>query len=401
MSYKKAVDWLFTQIPNYQKQGGNAYKPGLETISNLLEEIGNPHHNLKIIHIAGTNGKGSVSHILSAALQNNGFKVGLFTSPHIKDFRERIKVNGKLATESFVEDFVVKIQNLQNSEPSFFEITTAMAFDYFASQKCDFAVIETGLGGRLDSTNVVSPEITIITNIGLDHQQFLGNTIEKIATEKGGIIKVNCPLILGDVDEVPKKVLEEIASEKNASVFYSPKQLFETDLIGQYQQRNLNTAHEALMQLKNRGYEIDEAKVEEAFKNVTALSAFHGRMYKIGDEPLTIADAAHNPAGISNLMQELNHLEYQKLKIVFGASNDKDVKNIFALFPKDVDYYFTTFDSARSLNEAKLKELAEKHELPYQLFNDSSEALKQAQKDASVDDLVLVCGSFFLLEKII
>ncbi len=316
MTYTEVVDWLFQQIPNYQHQGGTAYKPGLERTLELLEAVGNPHHQIKTIHVAGTNGKGSVSHILAAVFQAHGYKTGLFTSPHITDFRERIKLNGTWIDPDFVVGFVENYKShIQAINPSFFEITTAMAFLAFAQHRCDMAIIETGLGGRLDSTNVIQPQLSVITNIGMDHTAFLGNTLTEIATEKAGIIKKEVPVVIGDILPDLKPTFGQIAGQNNSPIFFStdkPIQIQQTDLLGSFQQRNLRTALCAVEVLK-ADWNLNDDIIKSALKKITSLTNFRGRMQQIGQFPRIIVDAAHNEDGIETLLQELSLIDFENL----------------------------------------------------------------------------------------
>lgn len=404
MTYSSVVNWLFDQVPNYQHQGGSAYKPGLERTQDLLTAVDNPEKKIKTIHIAGTNGKGSVSHILSAIFQYHGYKVGLFTSPHIKDFRERIKINGQPVSEDFVVSFYQNNKTrIEAIQPSFFEITTAMAFTAFAAHECDIAIIETGLGGRLDSTNVLLPELAVITNIGLDHVAFLGNTLEKIAAEKAGIIKPKVPVVIGDMNQELHDLFKEIAHERAAAITFSqdkPSSVVETDLLGRFQQDNIHTVLSAVDVLKD-DWNLKEGKVMEALKNVAATTNFKGRLQKIGDEPLIVLDAAHNLEGIKNVLTEVTAFDYAHLYIVYGSSNDKNWQAVLNNFPKDATYYFTEFDSYRSVKRAAFEDLAKKNDLAFKTLSSPAEALRLCKSEARENDLILVCGSFYLMEEII
>ncbi|MDA7804268.1 bifunctional folylpolyglutamate synthase/dihydrofolate synthase [Crocinitomix sp.] len=404
MSYKEVVDWLFQQIPNYQSQGGSAYKPGFDRILQLLDLLDNPHNKLKTIHIAGTNGKGSVSHITAAIFQENGYKTGLFNSPHIKDFNERIKIDGQPISHDYIVEFVSLHQDqLIEIQPSFFEITAAMAFKVFVDMGCDIAIIETGLGGRLDATNVIQPELAIITNIGMDHIAFLGDTLELIATEKAGIIKKGVPVAIGDCDPKLRQLFKNVALEKQSNIVFSldwEKQFYLTDLLGEFQQRNIHTVITSLCLLSDE-WELDSQKIIDAIKNVKALTNFHGRLQQISEYPKIIVDAAHNVEGIANLLEEVSKFKYKDLRIVYGASNDKDWQKIIENFPLEAIYYFTAFDSKRSVTKSEFNEVANKTKLIYNTFEDAVTALNTCKSDAQSDDLILVCGSFYLMEKII
>lgn len=405
MTYQEIVDWLFQQIPNYQKQGGSAYKPGLDGVLTLLEKTNNPFRELKTIHIAGTNGKGSVSHILSAILQAHGYKVGLFTSPHIKDFRERIKINGEPIEANFVVDYFNRNKGgIEELGASFFEITTALAFEAFSYKNCDISIIETGLGGRLDSTNVIRPEISVITNIGMDHVAFLGNTLEKIAGEKAGIIKDKVPVVIGDCLEELYPVFKTIANEKASPIHFAHAggelPFYNTDLLGSFQQRNIHTAIAAAKVL-SKIWSLDDKLIELSLKNVIGRSGFMGRMQQISEQPRIIVDAAHNKEGIEGLLKEVQKLDYEHLRIVYGASNDKDWQSILANFSSKHSYYFTTFDSKRSITRGDFEKELKKIELNHEIFENPSAALNKCKSDAQTNDLILVCGSFYLMEKII
>ena len=403
MNYSEATDWLFSQIPNYQKQGGSAYKPGLETIRNLLSALGNPQHEFPSVHVAGTNGKGSVSHILAAVFQQNGYKTGLFTSPHLKDFRERIKIDGRMIPEEFVVEFVENLQQVKTGAvPSFFEITAAMAFKAFAAFDVDIAIVETGLGGRLDATNILIPEISVITTIGIDHTEFLGNSLAEIAAEKAGIIKPGVPVVIGEVLPETKSVFNQKAAEQNSRI-YLPKRnrRIETDLLASYQQLNLQTADAVVEVMKEKGWKLDDSLIASAYKNVISITGFRGRLQKIAENPLILIDTAHNAHGLSVLMKEIRHFKFNQLHLIFGVSKEKDLDKMFSLFPSDAQYYFSEFGSSRSQSSAELKRHAEKFGLKFTLFTDSQRAFQMAKKNADRDDLILVCGSFFLLEELI
>lgn len=403
MNYKETVDWLFAQLPNYQAQGASAYKPGLENIKALAKMTGNPEKDLRFFHVAGTNGKGSVSNMLASIMQENGYKTGLFTSPHLHDFRERIRINGEMISENFVVDFVARFKDQwQNLNPSFFEITTIMAFVAFKEQNCDVCVIETGLGGRLDSTNIVLPEISIITNIGLDHTAFLGDTLEKIAFEKAGIIKENTPVVLGSWNEKTLPVFKQIALEKNSELVLSKSgEKIETDLQGSFQQKNAATVIAAIETLQKNGWNFSEEKIKKGFLNVSANTGFKARFQKLQDHPTVLVDAAHNEDGVKTLFSEINQLKFEKLHLVYGAANDKDLKSIFKFFPKDAAYYFTEFDSKRSVQTEEFIELAHQYNLNADFFSYSADAIAAAYESAGVNDLILVFGSFYLVQEII
>ncbi len=399
MNYPQVVEWLYSQLANYYQQGSTAYKPGLDSISHLLSQLGNPEHKFKSIHIAGTNGKGSTAHMLAAMAIENGYKVGLFTSPHIKDFRERIKINGQLIDEKFVVDFVSKHKYLlQRLQPSFFEITTAMAFVAFATQECDYAIIETGLGGRLDATNVLSPEISAITNIGLDHTEFLGETLDKIAFEKAGIIKEHTPVVIGEILPETKPVFDSKIKQQRAILYQPIYESFELDILGEYQQKNAALAWKILQVLKEKGHFFDDKKSRVALTRVTTLTNFKGRLTQIGTNPLIIADASHNIQGIETLLSEIKRIPHSHLHCIYASVNDKKYEESMRFFPKSATYYLTEFDSQRSVSREVLAEIADTISLQYSTYKNIDLALKSAKAKASADDLVIVFGSFYLLE---
>jgi len=403
VNYDSIIDYLFNQLANYQKVGAKAYKPGLDAIHNLLSQLNNPHQGLKTIHLAGTNGKGSTSHILASILIENGYKVGLFTSPHIKDFRERIKINGQLISKQLVVDFVTENKVVFDElNPSFFEICTAMAFTIFKKQNCDIAIIETGLGGRLDSTNVIQPEVSVITNIGIDHTNFLGTTLTKIATEKAGIIKSNIPVVIGEFNDETFSVFHEKAKKLNSQLSVTTQRKnIKTDLLGQFQQKNCSLALETISILKQNGWFIDDIKTNIALTRVKINTNFNGRLDEISINPRVIIDASHNTDGVKNLFKEIELLEFEHLHCVYGTSSDKDVSEIIKLFPKEATYYFTEFSSERSQKIEVLKNNAKNNNLNFSTYLEPKKALRSAKQVSKVGDLIIVFGSFFILEKII
>lgn len=398
--YDQLIDWLFSQIPNYQNQGGSAYKPGLENIEKLLQEIGNPQELFSSIHLAGTNGKGSTAHILSAIYQANGYKVGLFTSPHLQDFRERIKINGELVDRSFVQDFMESNkEHFKSIGATFFEITTAMAFEAFKTYEVDIAIVETGLGGRLDSTNVLAPELSIITSIGLDHTAFLGDTIPEIAGEKAGIIKANTPVVIGELQVEAEEVVRIKATKENAEVHKAEARSIKMDLLGTYQQANASMALKAV-ELLNDKFPTHPHEVEKGLMNVAQLTNFRGRLHLIQHKPAFIVDAAHNPAGIENLFKELSEMGYNGFHIIFGASNDKDLREMMKAFDGSFDYYLSEFNSARSTNKTQLKDIADEMGLNYTLYDSPFNAFRMAASACMQNEAIVACGSFFLLEEV-
>jgi dihydrofolate synthase/folylpolyglutamate synthase len=427
MTYAETLSYLYEQLPMFSRIGSDAYKKDLSNTRQLCTFLNNPQTRFKSIHIAGTNGKGSVSHMLAAILQTAGYKTGLYTSPHLKDFRERIKVNGKLCSQDFVVDFTEKIiPQIELLQPSFFEITVAMAFEYFAQQNVDVAVIETGLGGRLDSTNIIMPELSVITNIGYDHMNILGDTLEKIAFEKAGIIKQNIPAVIGEIIAETKAVFTTTALEKNAPLIFAQENfyvqdfnydqhylkvevadkrknehhVYTLDLPGVYQTKNIVTVLESVHQLQLKKWNIPQRSVTKALKQVKHLTGLHGRWEKIKDAPTVILDVAHNVDGIKQLAEQLELVSYNKLHMIIGFVKDKDVANILPLLPKTADYYFTKAQIPRALNEKDLATLAKQSGLKGKAFADVNTALKEALMHAANDDLILICGSVFLVSEV-
>ena len=427
-SYQQTLDFLFSQLPMYQRQGTVAMKKNLDNILALCEVLGNPQNKFKSIHIAGTNGKGSVTHILASILQKSGLKVGCYTSPHYKDFRERIKINANFIPEQHIIDFVEKNKALiLKIQPSFFEITVAMAFEYFANEKVDIAIIETGLGGRLDSTNVITPLLSIITNISKDHTQFLGDTLEEITFEKAGIIKNKIPVIIGKKQKKTKQVFSEKALQTNSELFYANsivkvqkfKSVFgkrtsfalkhkgksitlETDLIGNYQQENIQTAIAALFYLKKKNIlKIKKKHLFNGLKNIQKDSYFIGRNMLLSTKPLTIADSAHNVAGIKELVTQINAIPFKKLHFVYGTVSDKDVATIFTLLPKEGQYYFCKPDIIRGMEVDSLESIAKDFNFDFQSYHSVKEALAKAQNNANEKDIIIIGGSIFVVAEVI
>lgn len=422
--WERTLDYLFNQRPAFERQGADGYKPGLETSLALDKLYKEPHRRFRIIHIAGTNGKGSTAHLLASCLQRCGYRVGLFTSPHLVDFRERIRVNGRKISRSYVMQWVSEYQkkDLGGLQPSFFELTSTMAFDYFAWRNVNVAVIETGLGGRLDSTNIVTPELSIITNIGLEHQQFLGNTLEEIASEKAGIIKHGQPVVIGRAEGVVRDVFEREAKRLYADIRFAqdrPEVLsakhadgvlrietvnygtLDCELTGDYQIENTNTVLTALNMLKRLKYRIKEKAVHEGFAHVIENTGLMGRWMRLGTHPLVICDSAHNPAGIEQVIKQLKHEDYKRLHMVMGFMADKDVKSILNLLPKDAVYYFTQAQTSRSMTVEQLQSLAAKCGIEGSIYNNVSEALDAARKQANDEDLIYVGGSMYVLAELL
>ena len=404
-AYQEEIDWLFKQFPSYQLVGKSAYKPDLTNCIKLSSYFDNPHLNQKFIHVAGTNGKGSTSSMLSSILTESGYKTGLFTSPHIHDFRERIRINGKEIDEAFVIQFCRKIKSLKiDFSPSFFEITWVMALIYFQKEKCDVIVVETGLGGRLDATNVITPILSIITNIGLEHTNFLGDTLEKIAFEKGGIIKRNVPVVIGETTKETKSVFLEIAKKNTSRLILAENIVVPTEiylpLLGEYQKRNFRTVYTSIKELQNIGYSISEENINKGLENLKINTGFKARLQVIEKKPLTIIDVSHNYDGIKNTLESIKKSTKGKLHLIYGTSGDKDLNNIFTLFPIESQYYFTEFSNSRSAKIEDLSFQAKKNNLKALFFLDIKKALKTAQKSANEEDTILIFGSFFLINDI-
>ena len=409
----------------FSRLGAAAYKKDLYNTIALCEALGNPHHQFKSIHIAGTNGKGSTSHMLAAILQTAGYKTGLYTSPHLQDFRERIKVNGAMCSEEFVVRFTESIQSLITElQPSFFEITVAMAFSWFAEQKVDIAVIETGLGGRLDSTNIIQPELSIITNIGWDHMNLLGNTLEAIAGEKAGIIKPHIPVVIGEASGIIANVFTQKAEQEASTlvfaqaireitkVKYHHRHLqvsvqhlekhtdYTLDLNGLYQTKNLLGVLAAIDILQNKGWKISDAQIKSALHQVKPLTGLYGRWDIIQESPLVVLDVGHNEDGIQQIIHQLNHTNYEQLHIITGMVKDKDVDKVLTLLPKHAHYYFTKAQIPRALPENELLEKAIANGLTGEAYAEVNTALQAALQTANENDLVLVCGSVFVVGEV-
>ena len=419
MTYEETVDYLFNCAPPFQQVGGAAYKEGLANSIALDDHAGNPHRKFRTIHVAGTNGKGSCSHTLAATLQAAGYKVGLYTSPHLIDFRERIRVNGVPASKEFVVEWVKRERPFfEPLSPSFFELTTAMAFSYFAREAVDVAIIEVGLGGRLDCTNIISPDLCIITNISPDHVQFLGNSLASIATEKAGIIKPGTPVIIGETTPETRKVFMQKAEQEQAPIIFAEENClvenatptaegytYETtifgtikgELGGDYQVKNANTILNTLVRLIGLGYNITEESIRDGFSNVCTSTGLMGRWQRLGTQPKTVCDAGHNIGGIKYIVNQLKREKYNTLRIVFGMVNDKEIDEVLAMMPKEATYYFTQASIRRALPAEEMKEKAATHGLNGTHHPTVSEALQSAQADASPDDFIFIGGSCFIV----
>ncbi len=404
MTYQETTNWLFNQLPMYQLQGASAYKKDLTNTLLLAKHLNNPEKNLKCIHVAGTNGKGSTSHLLASVYQEAGYTVGLYTSPHLKDFRERIKVNGIEISEDFVVDFVDKNKLFfEENDLSFFEMSVGLAFEYFIKEKTDINIIEVGMGGRLDSTNIITPLISVITNIGLDHTQFLGTTLEAIAFEKAGIIKAGIPVVIGEYTSETKKVFIKKANETNSEIFFASDLIDETypsELMGNYQIANKKTALQTIKVLQNQ-YPVKEETIKIGFLNVVKNTGLLGRWQKLNENPKVICDTAHNSHGLKIVLNQIKKEKFNDLHIVLGVVNDKDLDTILPLFPKKAIYYFCKPNIPRGLDAKILKQKAEEYQLIGNLYNSVSNAYKDAIKNASKNDFIYIGGSTFVVAEIL
>lgn len=427
MDYSQTLDYLYTRLPMFSRIGAAAYKKDLHNTIALCEAIGNPQQQLRTVHIAGTNGKGSVSHMLAAIFQTAGYKTGLYTSPHLKDFRERIKINGEMITQAAVVAFTERIQpQIDELDPSFFEVTVAMAYDYFVQEKVDIAIIETGLGGRLDSTNIITPDVSVITNIGWDHMNLLGDTLEKIASEKAGIIKPGVPVVIGETLPETAPVFEKTAKEKSSPYYLatakrklisrawknhllevevatdeeSGSKKYTLDLSGVYQVKNLLTVLETCDRLQEKGWSLPEEKILTALKMSKQISGLHGRWEIIHTEPLLVLDVAHNEDGIKQLLEQIRLTPYEELHIVLGMVKDKDVEKVLALLPKKATYYFTQAGIQRAMEAYDLSKLAGRFGLKGNTYSSVNTAIYAASTKTGAKDMIVVCGSIFLVGEV-
>lgn len=420
--YHRVLDYLYQALPMYQRVGAVAYKENLDNTLALCKALGNPERAFHSVHVAGTNGKGSTSHMIAAVLQAAGYNTGLYTSPHLKEFTERIRINGKEIEKDFVVDFVDRMgPTLDVLQPSFFEMTVGMAFDYFARQKVDIAIIEVGLGGRLDSTNVITPELSVITNISWDHMALLGNTLPKIAFEKAGIIKEGMPIVVSERQEEVEDVFVTRAAHLNAPLVFASDiiQLHQgsngfdvyqhgslwleslvPDLKGNYQQKNLPGVLAAILALKERGYAIDDTAVYQGISKVTQLTGLKGRWQLLRERPLTICDTGHNTAGIRDVVNQLQQTPHRQLHMVMGMVNDKDINDVLKLLPKDAVYYFCQADIPRALDAVLLAREAGALGLNGQVVRDVNTAVKRATESAGSDDLIFIGGSTFVVAEV-
>ena len=397
--YQKDLNWLFAQLPNYQLQGQNAYKPGLENIKKLCDFFGNPQESLKMIHIGGTNGKGSTSNMTASVLQEAGFKTGLYTSPHLVDFTERIKINGENCKKEFVFNFIQKLKKIPSEiQPSFFEFTTIMAFEYFKEKKVDFAVIEVGLGGRLDSTNIIKPLITAITNVDKDHQNLLGNTISEIAFEKAGIIKENIPIISGTENPEVLEIFKKKAIEKSAEFIDATKltNAYKSDLKGNYQEKNIKVVLGIVQNLRKLNIQISEEALQNGLLNVQKNTGFLGRWTIFSENPKTILDTAHNLAGLEMVFQQLEGFKTKK-HLILGFVKDKALNDILKILPKNSDYYFIKPNLERGRNPKEYEADLKKYEINYKIFQSLSEAYLFALQNIKKDEILYIGGSNFVV----
>jgi dihydrofolate synthase / folylpolyglutamate synthase len=427
MDYQQTLDYLFTRLPMFTRIGAAAYREDLVNTIKLCEFLGNPQHRFKSVHVAGTNGKGSVSHMLAAIFQSAGYKTGLYTSPHLRDFRERIRVNGEMIQKDFVTEFVGRIRPVSEAiDPSFFEVTVAMAFEYFAAQKVDIAIVEVGLGGRLDSTNVITPELSVITNISFDHMNLLGDSLPKIAFEKAGIIKQGIPVVIGEHQPETSAVFEQRAAAAKAPLSFADrhrfvgdwkfephsliaevtslpardKEYYKLDLPGLYQAKNLLTVLEAVHVLIEKGWGLEHRHVHHGLIQVKKLTGLHGRWETIHEHPPVILDVAHNEDGIRQLIRQIEITDHEELLIVFGMVKDKEIDRVLELLPPQAMYYFTRAQIPRALPEEELAERAKAKGLKGAPYPTVMEALKAAMGHARSKDLVIVCGSVFIVGEV-
>jgi dihydrofolate synthase / folylpolyglutamate synthase len=402
MNYQETLDYLYSQLPVFQRIGAAAYKADLTNTVALCRLAGNPENKFRSIHIAGTNGKGSTTHLIASILQEAGYKTGIYTSPHLKDFRERIKINGKMIPRDYVVSFVKQYKtDFEKIQPSFFEATVMLAFSYFADKKVDVAVIETGMGGRLDSTNVITPALSVITNISLDHTSFLGKTLPEIATEKSGIIKKNIPVVIGEATSQTKPVFISAAEEKNAPLFFTSskplKKNYTSELKGDYQSKNIRTVLQSIEIIRKQFPLITEKNIRDGIKKVVTNTGLRGRWEKLSEKPFIICDIGHNEAGIREVVKQIRKTKFDHLHIVMGVVNDKDVNAMLSLLHKKASYYFCKASIPRALDENKLSEIAFKHGLKGNTFPNVKKAILAARKNAGKKDMIFIGGSAFVV----
>ncbi len=425
--YQQTVEYLFSNLPMFQRQGARAYRKDLTNIRRLCEFLGNPQDKIKTIHVAGTNGKGSTSYMLSAILQAHGLKTGLYISPHYKDFRERIRINGEYVSRKFVVQFTERIREaVEDIQPSFFELAVAMGFEYFYQQKVDVAVIEVGMGGRLDSTNIITPLLSVITNISFDHMEFLGDTLPKIAGEKAGIIKNNIPVVIGETQSETQSVFLAKATEMQAPIAFANQHFtakiqetllthtvfdiwkegeliypnLRANLHGDFQEKNIQTVLQAIEMLKAH-FPLQESKIRQGLHDLKKLTKFIGRWQVLGEHPLIVADSAHNEGGIRLVMNQLQRVPHQKLHFVMGVVSDKDFSKMFDMLPKDATYYFAKADIPRGLDAKELKARAANYNLKGKAYSSVKNAFQAAKRHAQPEDLIFVGGSIFVVAEVI
>jgi dihydrofolate synthase/folylpolyglutamate synthase len=406
MNYQETTSWMFNQLPMYQLQGASAYKKDLTNAYLLANHLHNPEKSIKCIHVAGTNGKGSTSHMLASILQEAGYKVGLYTSPHLRDFRERIKINGIDISEIFVSEFITKNKTFfEANDMSFFEMTVGLAFDYFAKEKVEIAIIEVGMGGRLDATNIITPLVSVITNIGLDHTQFLGNTFEAIAFEKAGIIKNKIPVVIGEYINETKPVFLDKALENNSDIYFASELISEnlpSDLIGDYQVYNKKAVVQAIKILNSQNeFKISDTQIKIGLLNVKKNTGLEGRWQQLGEFPKIICDTAHNKNGLEIVMKQVLNEKFDALHIVLGVVNDKDLDEILPLFPKNAIYYFCKPNIPRGLDARILQETAAIFNLNGEVCNSVSESYSKALENAKASDFIFIGGSTFVVAEIL
>ncbi len=404
MTYQETINWMFSQLPMYQNQGATAYKADLTNTILLVNHLQNPERKLKSVHIAGTNGKGSTSSMIASVLQEAGYKVGLYTSPHLKDFRERIKINGEMISENFVVEFINGNKSFfEANQLSFFEMTVGLAFDYFANEKVDVAIIEVGLGGRLDATNVITPLVSVITNIGFDHTQFLGNTLELIASEKAGIIKESVPVVIGEYTPETQPVFVAKAKESQAPIYFASDEVivdYPSVLLGDYQFHNKKTVVKSVEVLKDY-FTISESDLKNGLMNVIKNTGLLGRWQQIHSHPKVICDTAHNSHGLKIVLNQMKKEDFEELHFVLGVVNDKDLEEILPLFPKKAKYYFCKPNVPRGLDAKILQEKAIEFNLKGEVFDSVSEAYREAMRNAKHSDFIYIGGSTFVVAEIV
>lgn len=424
MNYQQTLDYLYERLPMFTRVGASAFRKDLHNTIALCEQLGNPQHLFKTVHVAGTNGKGSTSHMLAAVFQQAGYKTGLYTSPHLKDFRERIRINGEMIDQEFIVEFVQQVQpSIEQLDPSFFELTVAMAFQYFALEQVDIAIIEVGLGGRLDSTNIITPELSVITNISYDHMNMLGNTLPEIAGEKAGIIKPNIPVVIAQTQTEVEQVFLDKAKAMEAPITFADQHWLvqdndlakghlhiqlrpqhseqvwdlKPDLSGQYQVKNIMGVLSAVKVLQQAGWELPDEGVRTALSHVKKLTGLRGRWDVVAHNPLTVFDVGHNEAGIGEIVGQLEHMTYRHLHIVTGFVKDKEVSKVLKLFPAAATYYFTRAQIPRALDENELAEMGAAVGLRGKPYPTVQQAFQAAKQHAHEEDVILVCGSFFIV----